>query len=286
MTRAAQDHGKLIVTDLDRTMIYSRNAIAGTVDDGELLCVEYYDGEPLSYMTRGGAEALRGLARSSFVVPATTRTVEQFNRVDLPGAPWPYAITSNGGNILVDGVADLNWRRTIADAMSDGGAPLEEVTAELRARTNPDWVDKVRIADALFCYLVVRTAAVPPDFFSTWGQWCAERGWTVSQQGRKIYTMPNAVCKSRAVAEVRSRLVAGARLGKRSWVLAAGDGGLDAEMLRTADAGIRPRHGELEVLQWRHPTVAVTRGTGIVAGEEILHWFDSWRPQPHPPDDD
>lgn len=273
MTDPGRQASKLIVTDLDRTMIYSRNAIGAAVADAELQCVEYYQGAPLSYMTRRGAAALTELAAQYFVVPATTRTIEQFNRIDLPGAPWPFAITSNGGNILVDGVADAGWRRTVADAMREAGASLEDVTTELRNRVSPDWVDKVRSADELFCYLVIRPEALPADFLPAWGRWCAERGWTVSRQGRKIYSMPAAVCKSHAVAEVRSRLTADGSLDPHARVLAAGDGGLDAEMLAAADAAVRPRHGELEALQWHHPGVFVTTRAGIVAGEQILRWL-------------
>lgn len=269
------DPTKLIVTDLDRTMIFSRNAIGAGVPDADLQCVEYYQGAPLSYMTQAGAAALGELAARCFVVPATTRTIEQFTRIELPGAPWPYVITSNGGNILVDGVPDARWRCEVGQAMRDGGASLAEVTAELENRVSPDWVDKVRSADDLFCYLVIRPERPPADFLPAWGQWCMDRGWTVSRQGRKIYAMPAAVCKSRAVAEVRSRLTSEGALAPRARVLAAGDGGLDAEMLAAADAAIRPRHGELEVLQWRHPSVTVTNGSGIVAGEQILAWFSA-----------
>ncbi len=56
-------------------------------------------------------------------------------------------------------------------------------------------------------------------------------------------------------------------------MFAAGDGALDAPMLEAADAGIRPCHGELEALDWQHPTVAVTEAAGVSAGEEILAWF-------------
>jgi hydroxymethylpyrimidine pyrophosphatase-like HAD family hydrolase len=85
--------------------------------------------------------------------------------------------------------------------------------------------------------------------------------------------MPNAVCKSRAVAEVRRRLIDSSELSDEAMTLAAGDGALDAEMLRTADSAIRPRHGELEQLNWTHPNLTITRASGILAGEEIINWF-------------
>lgn len=261
----------LVATDLDRTMIYSRNAVGP--DEPETVCVEYFDGAPLSYMTAAAAIRLGELAAAAVVLPTTTRTIEQFGRIRLPGAPWRYAVTSNGGNILVDGDPDPDWRTAIDTAVRAGGASLDEVGAALRARIDDSWVLKYREADRLFCYLVVNPAGVPDGFLAEWDLWCRERGWSASRQGRKIYTMPLAVCKSRAVAEVRARLLATGELEPGARTLAAGDGALDAEMLAAADRAIRPRHGELEELGWDHPGLTVTARSGIGAGAEILDWF-------------
>ncbi|OUS97758.1 HAD family hydrolase [Rhodococcus sp. NCIMB 12038] len=272
----------LIATDLDRTMIYSRAAmelavtesdVTSAAGDDDLLCVEVYDGKPLSYVTSAAEAMLRTLTASAVVVPTTTRTVAQFERIDLPGAPWRYAITTNGGNILVDGVPDAGWRSGVDLAIADGGASLVEIGAELSRRIDDSWVRSSRVADELFSYLVVDLDAMPEGFVEEWNVWCVDRGWGASRQGRKIYTMPDAVCKSRAVAEVRSRLVDDGVLAPEAPVLAAGDGALDAHMLSAADAAIRPRHGELETLDWQHPTLSVTGSSGIAAGEEILRWF-------------
>jgi len=262
----------LVATDLDRTMIYSRGAF-GTAAEVSTVCVEHFEGAPLSFMTTAATRRMRQLTEPAAVVPTTTRTIEQFNRIRLPGAPWRYAVTSNGGNILVDGVADLRWRAGIDEKIRTGGAALSEVGAQLRGRIDDSWVSKFRVADDLFCYLVVRPDAVPAGFLAEWDIWCRERGWTASQQGRKIYTMPQAVCKSVAVAEVRGRLIESGELAETAETLAAGDGALDAEMLRAADRAIRPRHGELEQLNWTGPNLTVTESSGILAGEEILDWL-------------
>ncbi|WP_072690784.1 HAD family hydrolase [Rhodococcus marinonascens] len=272
----------LIATDLDRTMIYSRGAMelavtesdmVGRSVEDDLLCVEVYDGKPLSYVTSAAETMLWRLTDTAVVVPTTTRTVAQFQRIDLPGGPWRYAITTNGGNILVDGVPDEGWRTDVDIAMARGGASLSEIVDELGRRIDDSWVRSSRVADGLFSYLVVDLDSMPAGFVEHWNGWCADRGWGVSRQGRKIYTMPQAVCKSRAVAEVHSRLVDEGVLTPGAPVLAAGDGVLDAAMLCAADAAIRPRHGELETLDWQHPGLAITGSSGIAAGEEILRWF-------------
>ncbi|MBF6069080.1 HAD family hydrolase [Nocardia farcinica] len=262
----------LVATDLDRTMIYSRNAFSTTAEI-PTVCVEHLEGAPLSFMTTAAALRMQRLTEPAAVIPTTTRTIKQFTRIQLPGAPWRYAVTSNGGNILVDGVPDMRWRIDIDAKVRAGGATLSEVSAELRGRIDDSWVSKFRIADHLFCYLVVKPKAVPADFLAEWDRWCRDRGWTASQQGRKIYTMPQAVCKSVAVAEVRNRMLAAGELADTARTLAAGDGALDAEMLRAADRAIRPRHGELEQLNWTSPNLTVTKASGILAGEEIVDWF-------------
>ncbi|MBC7301659.1 MAG: HAD family hydrolase [Nocardia sp.] len=253
-------------------MIFSRNGFGGAEAVAKE-CVEYYEGEPISYMTTTAITALGELAAIAPVVPTTTRTIEQFQRIALPGAPWRYAITSNGGNILVDGIPDPAWRVAIDDQVNASGATLAEVGTELRSRIDDSWVTKYREADELFCYLVVRPDEVPAGFLAEWDAWCRGNGWSASQQGRKIYTMPDAVCKSLAVAEVRARLIESGELLAGATLFTAGDGALDAEMLKAADAAIRPRHGELEELNFTAPNLTITAASGILAGEEILAWF-------------
>jgi hydroxymethylpyrimidine pyrophosphatase-like HAD family hydrolase len=265
----------LIACDLDRTLIYSANFLDTTPAPpaaSTMTCVEVYNGSPLSFMTARAGALLLAVADQAVFVPSTTRTVAQYSRIDLPGKPFRYAVTSNGGNILVNSIADSHWHSSVADVIGSSATALAEVAAALQARVSSDWVRSFRQAEELFCYLVVDETRIPDGFMAQWQDWCQPRGWNVSRQGRKIYTVPNTLCKSRAIAEVRRRLeddgVAGPRL-----VLAAGDGALDAEMLRYADAAIRPRHGELHKLGWKSEHTEVTTNAGVIAGEEILTWF-------------
>ena len=254
----------LVASDLDRTLIYSASS-AGSFDP-ELVCVEMLDGRPQSFMTVAAHAALARVRAAAVLVPTTTRTPAQYGRIELPGGPAPFAVVSNGGHILVDGVPDAGWRAGVEERIAAAGAALDQVVAYIDARTDDRWVRSRRIADDLFCYLVVEVAAMPRGFVADLTRWCADRGWVVSMQGRKVYALPAALTKEAAIAEVYRR-VGGTRL------LAAGDGALDAGLLAMAGDGIRPAHGELDDSGWHAPHVRVTANIGVLAGEEIVRWF-------------
>lgn len=258
----------LVASDLDRTLIYSAAAAGlapGAADPG-LICVELLDGRPQSFMTTAAHRLLADAGRAAVLVPTTTRTPAQFARVELPGPPARFAVVSNGGQLLVDGVPDASWRAGVQDRIAADGVPLTAVVARLDVVAAGPWVLNRRIADDLFCYLVVDLAALPHHFLADWTAWCADRGWVVSMQGRKIYALPVGLTKEAAIAEVRGRVGA-------TRMLAAGDGALDAGLLTMADDAIRPAHGELYETGWQAPGVRVTANIGVHAGEEIVRWF-------------
>lgn len=259
----------LVVSDLDRTLIYSASALQlpGSDEDAPTLaCVEVLDGRPHSFLSLAATRRLAEIAALATFVPTTTRTVAQYLRVGFPGIAPRYAITSNGGNILVDGRPDEQWRRSTASAIADCQIDLAGVRAELKRRTQADWALKRRVGDDLFCYVVVEPAELPDDFIPSWTSWCADRGWRVSVQGRKIYSIPDPLTKERAMLAVARRVEA-------DRIVAAGDGALDAGFLAAADAGIRPPHGELAASHWEHPTVEVSSRPGVLAADDITTWF-------------
>ncbi|MEV5983857.1 HAD family hydrolase [Streptomyces sp. NPDC052051] len=266
----------LVASDLDRTLIYSAAALALSTPDApaqaeaacspRLLCVEMYEGAPLSYLTETAAELLTGLAERAVFVPATTRTRAQYQRVELPGATPAYAVCANGGHLLVDGVSDLDWHTGVLDRIADACAPLAEVRAHLEATADPAWLRRLRVAEDLFVYLVVERDLLPERWLADVTAWAHSRGWTVSLQGRKIYAVPRPLTKSAAVREVARRT--GATL-----TLAAGDSLLDADLLLAADRGWRPGHGELADTGWTAPRVEALAERGVLAGERILREF-------------
>ncbi|KUL35686.1 HAD family hydrolase [Streptomyces sp. NRRL F-4489] len=259
----------LVASDLDRTLIYSAPALHLTGPDAaapRLLCVEVYEGRPLSYLTETAAGLLAALAGRTTFVPATTRTREQYGRIRLPGPPPAYAVCANGGHLLVRGESDPDWQRTVTARLAARCAPLEEVRAHLLRTTDPAWLRSARTAEDLFAYLVVERALLPEGWVAELAAWAEPRGWTVSLQGRKIYAVPRPLTKSAAVAEVVRRTGAGG-------FLAAGDSLLDADLLLAADRAWRPGHGELADTGWQAPHVTALTARGVAAGEAIVRAF-------------
>ncbi|MYT70913.1 HAD family hydrolase [Streptomyces sp. cg28] len=259
----------VVASDLDRTLIYSAGALGLTVPDAEaprLLCVEVYEGKPLSYVTERAAELLVELGRRAVFVPTTTRTREQYGRVRLPGPAPTYAICANGGHLLVDGVSDPEWARGVRERLADECAPLGEVRERMVAAADPAWLLKERVAEDLFAYLVVDRAELPAGWVKELGEWAEGLGWGVSLQGRKVYAVPKPLTKGAAVREVARRAGAGQVLG-------AGDSLLDADLLLAVDRGWRPGHGELADAGWVADGVTVLGERGVVAGEAVLRGF-------------
>jgi phosphoserine phosphatase len=268
---AAAEITTLVAVDLDRTLIYSKSALG--LSESSLIplrCVEIYQDSEQSFMTEAATLLLAELIGRAVVVPVTTRSRAQFQRVQLRGGPTHFAITTNGARLIVDGHEDHEWSSAVRARVKADCAPLSDVEAmlqdEQRAPTGRPWIERVRRAEDAFAYVIIRRDLISQDDLDRIRDWCAHVGWTVSVQGSKLYCVPAPLTKTAAIAEI-------ARRSGAARILAAGDSLLDAGMLEAADAGIRPSHGELGAAGWSSEHVTVTESAGIIAGEQILQWL-------------
>ena len=231
----------LAAVDLDQTVLFTRR-------EGDLLVEEL-------------APGLDRLAAVATLLPVTTRTPEQYDRV---GLRTPLALCANGAVLLRDGGPDpvwADWTRAVCAR----SAPVEEVAG--RVGVDAPWVRSWRVAAGVFVYVVAhRREDLPAAWLDGLRPWLTERGWSLSVQGRKVYAVPLGLTKAAAVQRLRVEL----------WdpvLLAAGDAVLDAELLEAADAAVRPAHGELHEQGWTCPGLHVTTATGPAAGAEIVAWL-------------
>lgn len=252
----------VLAADLDRTLIYSTAAVELAEPNAqavELLPVEFLDGVAVSFLTATAGKLLADLP----IVPVTTRSLEQYARVQLPGPPPKFAVAGNGGHLLLDGRPDPAWAARLAQRLQTA-APLPEAVTALGRIGPPGW--RRREVDGLFCYAVLDQPDDGDDYQGQLRDWAEPNGWLTSRQGRKLYLVPGPLTKSAAVAEIKARTNA-------REVYAAGDSRLDIDLLEYADHGIQPGHGELARSGWSAPHVHRLTETGPIAGERIAEWF-------------
>jgi len=258
----------LFASDLDRTLIYSKRFLKQGEDEG-ILPVESKKDKNISYMTESAIDQLKQLASEVLFVPVTTRTIEQYKRIFLltDEIKPQYAIVSNGGNLLINGEVDQAWKNTIESRLSGECLEMEKVLERFQEIQSDEWIIDQRVADELFSYCLIDRSKMPSDELTDFQTWLSENNWNSSLQGRKLYFVPQCVCKGEAIDYIKE--IKGCRI-----MTAAGDSLLDLPMLEMADYALCPPHGELNRYITEggeiHSDIEITKKEGIFAAEEIL----------------
>jgi hydroxymethylpyrimidine pyrophosphatase-like HAD family hydrolase len=262
----------IYASDLDRTLIYSLSAIGVPEDSPGLVPAEVINGRVVSYISQQALAQLVELASNIIFMPVTTRTIEQYKRINLfqETVIPDYAITSNGGNILIGGAVDKDWREYIGRLVERDSAAAEEVRVLVRSVVREEWIISERYCDDLFYTFVVHRDLLPMDEIAHLAERLQDLGWRVSLQGRKLYVVPAAVNKSDAIIHVR-------RTVQSEPMVASGDSLLDKSLLESADYAIAPCHGEIfaeqqsGLVKSKYP---FTKRAGVFAADEILQYVN------------
>jgi len=246
-----------IFSDLDGTLIFSQRLLDAGRD---ITLVERLNGKPQAWMSNKAWEGVERARRFAHLVPVTTRTREQYERIRLPGGRAEYVILSNGARILRDGIEDRGWSEAIDDPSWSVTGPTD-ITALLERHVGAEpWVREIAHHDNIACVITHR-GEVAPDWFAPLAiDIASDHGYTAYPQGRKTHLIPTHVTKEAAAAEVARRL-------GLTRTIAAGDHQLDAGLMLWADEAIQPAHGVAV------PGVPVTRASGVRASEEIANAF-------------
>ncbi|WP_372660554.1 hydrolase [Cohnella sp.] len=255
----------IFACDLDQTLIYSRNSM-GLIDADELVPVETYKGDYLSFMTRTAYHKLQRISKQVHFVPTTTRIYEQFERVFglREGIESRYAIVSNGGRVLVNGQSDLSWENQVKRITLKECAPAVEIKELFDRMVSGDGlIMKESYCDELFYSIIINRELLPQGMMTEFEVLLQGFGWNSSLQGRKIYLVPKTLSKGLAVQYVKE-------LSNEGCVFAAGDSLLDESMLVIAEEAVAPKHGELYRKYGTHDHIRFTERSGIRACDEIL----------------
>jgi hydroxymethylpyrimidine pyrophosphatase-like HAD family hydrolase len=235
----------VLFVDLDGTLIHRGSQFT---DGGAVRHVEFFEGGT-SAMSVAAIEQLTLLSKLAIIVPATTRSMRQFERLHLPEVRRSgWAVVSNGARILTPQGEDLVWRertRRAVDAWCHDvirsthrpRASGIEALADLVTSSAPE-ADSVRVVDRAFIVIIALDADRAQRAVRSLAEKCRELAGSVTRQGRKVYVVPPPAQKHLACSEISRRLGA-------ERVIAAGDSDLDAGMLARADVSFIPAGSSL-----------------------------------------
>ena len=214
----------LFCSDLDNTLIYSHRREM----PADKVLAEYLDGREQSYVTAYSAQALGKLAENDiFLVPVTTRTQAQFDRIFIFGqngiVPCRYALVCNGSVLLKDGVPDEKW---LAESMAVAEREFPEVKRIYGKMLETPERDHAKLIEPFMAYMLSDRAAELTEELS---QEADSSLVTVCTHSRKVYCMAKSLTKGMAVKRLKEYLGA-------ETLIAAGDSELDIPMLEAADS--------------------------------------------------
>lgn len=224
--------------DLDNTLIYSYRHEIGK----EKINVEIYEGRESSFMTRSSYLLLKKIREKVVFVPTTTRTEEQYGRIDLKTGMPDYALVCNGGVLLKAGKEAPDWYKESLRLTERSRGEL--AYAKSCMQTDRNRIFEVRDIRNLFLFTKSRK---PSETVKRLKDSLDMTLMDVFYNGSKVYALPKGLDKGTAVRRFRNYIEA-------DMVFAAGDSDFDLPMLEEADHSWAPEALAERCLSGTHVT--------------------------------
>jgi len=239
----------LFASDLDNTLIHSYKAAKTGA-----ICVEVYGGKELSYMTPEAFTLLKEVAGKCIFVPITTRSLEQYRRIDL-GVKPPYAIVAHGALLLIEGKVDEQWSLETRRIINMPLPKLRECAL----------LYDIRFVDEFF--LFAKSADPQQAVHMLQGTMEANK-FEVCSVHNKVYVFPSGLNKGMALERLKKRL-------QIKTVICAGDSQLDIAMLALADLAIAPESLDLSHSNMR---ISTSDDFALYVLETVKHFSKGLKP--------
>ena len=214
----------LFACDLDNTLIHSYKH--KTDDD---ICIEIYNGREQSFISSRAVELLKEVVKKVLFIPVTTRSIEQYQRIQwIEGTKPEYAVVSNGANLIHNDDIDFEWKSYFFNEH------IQPYTDELNQQQillsqNPNFTI-CRVVDDSFLFLKC-SDTLDVDRISSEIQ--KQTNLTTQYSGRKIYLFPPSLNKGEALFQLK-------KLFNPEKVFCAGDSVIDLPMLILSDISFIP----------------------------------------------
>lgn len=253
----------IVFSDLDRSIIYSKRFLK---DDTTKLEIEIYNGENISYISKETVELIKKIKQNSYFIPTTTRTIEQFKRISFSkyGLDFKYAVTSNGGNILVNGEVDKEYKLLIKEKLKLS-SHIKDIIELLENYKSIKGIKKIRKAEELFLYIVIDRDTFDFKLLQPFIDEIKKLNWDTYINGTKIYFLPAELKKSTAVKYLCNKL-------QYKDTFAIGDSIMDKDMLDVCKNSYVLKHGELSnLIDNNCDNLSISTRQSFNGTEEILN---------------
>lgn len=211
----------IFFTDIDNTLIFSEKRAAK-----ESICVEYKDNQPITFMTKKSIELYKTLCEKITVVPVTTRSTEQFIRIENI-RDSKYAITANGAKLLINGKEDKEWTEYFSSYIGKFKEVFKKCSDILETNFPKC---RIRMADGIFLYS--RLDEHTDNAVKMLSEICINDDVNINASHGKIYIIPKEIGKANAV----KRFCRKYNIAEKT--VSAGDSLMDIDMLLSTDIGI------------------------------------------------
>ena len=215
---------KILCTDLDNTIIYSYKHDIGN----EKMNVELYKEREISFITKQTFELLKKVKEEFLIIPTSTRTIEQYERINLKIGTFKYALVCNGSVLLVDGKKDKDWYEESLRLAKPSNLEVKKALEYLENDKRRTF--ELRYIEDLFVFTKCYKSETVVNELR---KYLDKSLVSVFNNKEKVYVLPTLLSKGKAIERLKKYL-------KVEFIIAAGDSEFDISMVEAADVGLVP----------------------------------------------
>lgn len=228
----------IYATDLDRTVIFSSKFLLGHEKD--VTCVEHKEDKEISYMLNESLRLLDLLMNKKdlIVIPVTTRSVEQYQRV-TPFQKCKYAVVANGGIILYNNnMVFKPWQEKIEKILTEY-QKYESSVLEFMKDYEEYFDSDIRKVDNIFYFVKLKDDKEKnEELLKILDRSLDKSLWNFTLQGLKLYIIPKEITKENALLFLKKYL-------NETYVITSGDGKLDKDFIILGNKVFIPMYSEV-----------------------------------------
>ena len=214
----------LFASDLDNTLLFSAKH-----DIPRAQCVEYIKGKEQGFFSPTTISLLPEVNERTLFVPVTTRSIEQYERIQWPiGSQPPFAVTTNGAILLRDGKVDEAWYECSCSLVRPYEQTLRDIHNFLLKQNE---LTSAKIVDGMYVYACCTDVSSAVAFAE---KHVLSLPLEPVVSGRKVYFFPPGINKGHALERLKDLMLP-------DTVFCAGDSLMDVSMLQKADYAFLPK---------------------------------------------